>query len=309
MRKDVGNSALIGILPPCLPPGGDAWSRLCRVVAGRPLHVGRHAGGAPRHRSAVGGGGRAGGRREHGSMLTSSCGWSPSSPRRSTEGRRTGHERRPRGARVRAPGLCRPRPRLSRGRQGSTSRFSSPTRALRGFLLPGRAGRTEYDDAANVVGAVEGTSPTDSTIVVTAHYDHLGVQNGVIYPGADDNASGVAALLAIARYVKTHPLRHDILFVAFDAEELDLAGAKAFLARPPKPIPAMALNVNLDMVSRNDRNRDLRCRQLSLSLAETAAGGRAATFGRQGSPRTRPAGDECRDGRRLDAPVRSRRLP
>jgi Zn-dependent M28 family amino/carboxypeptidase len=75
----------------------------------------------------------------------------------------------------------------------------------------------------------------------------------VIYPGADDNASGVAALLAIARYVRQHPLRHRVILAAFDAEEFDLRGAKAFLAVPPVPIAAMALNVNFDMVSRNDR--------------------------------------------------------
>jgi Zn-dependent M28 family amino/carboxypeptidase len=146
---------------------------------------------------------------------------------------------------------------LGLGSQG-TSGFEQPFQfthsSVRGFLLPGRAWRTDYEDAANVIGAVEGIIPTNRAIVVTAHYDHLGVRDGVTYPGADDNASGVAALLAIARHVRAHPLRHDVLFVAFDAEELGLAGAKAFVAHPPRPIPAMALNVNLDMVSRSDRN-------------------------------------------------------
>ena len=89
---------------------------------------------------------------------------------------------------------------------------------------------------------------------MTAHYDHLGVRNGLLYPGADDNASGVAALLAVARYLKTRPLRHPVLVVALDAEESGLQGAKAFLARPPRPVGQLALNINLDMVSRNDRN-------------------------------------------------------
>ena len=120
------------------------------------------------------------------------------------------------------------------------------------FRLPRSSGRA--DDAANLVGAVRGTGGIARTIVITAHYNHLGVRNGVIYPGADDNASGVAALLALARYTKAHPLRHTVLFVAFDAEELGLQGAKAFLARSPRPIRGMALNVNLDMVSRSDRN-------------------------------------------------------
>jgi Zn-dependent M28 family amino/carboxypeptidase len=90
--------------------------------------------------------------------------------------------------------------------------------------------------------------------VVSAHYDHLGVVNGARYPGADDNASGVAALLAVARYVHAHPLAHRVVFAAFDAEELGLEGAKAFVRAPPVPIASIALDVNFDMVSRNDRN-------------------------------------------------------
>jgi len=130
-----------------------------------------------------------------------------------------------------------------------TSGFEQPFQ----FTHASGRGRTEYA-GANLVGAMKGTTATARTIVMTAHYDHLGVRNGQAYPGADDNASGVAALLAIARYVKAHPLRHPVLFVALDAEELGLAGAKAFIANSPRPIGDLALNVNVDMVSRNDRN-------------------------------------------------------
>ena len=130
-----------------------------------------------------------------------------------------------------------------------TSGFEQPFQ----FTHPNRRGRTEYA-AANLVGAVKGTTSTPRTIVITAHYDHVGVRNGRTYPGADDNASGIAALLTIARYIKAHPLRHPVLFVAFDAEELGLSGAKAFTARPLRPLRDIALNVNMDMVSRNDRN-------------------------------------------------------
>ena len=130
-----------------------------------------------------------------------------------------------------------------------TSGFEQPFRFTRS-----RPPQAAEEGAANLIGAVKGTSGLSRAIVITAHYDHLGVRNGVIYPGADDNASGVAALLAVARYVKAHPLRHPALFVAFDAEELGLQGAKAFLARPPRPTREMALNINLDMVSRNNRN-------------------------------------------------------
>lgn len=108
-------------------------------------------------------------------------------------------------------------------------------------------------DAANVVGRVPGRDAGARTIVLSAHYDHLGIQRGRIHPGADDNASGVAALLAIARHVRANPLRHTVLFAAFDAEELDLAGAKAFVRTPPVTLKQVALNINMDMVSRSDR--------------------------------------------------------
>ncbi len=121
------------------------------------------------------------------------------------------------------------------------------------FTHSSRGSRTTYA-GANVIGVAKGTTSSPRTIVVSAHYDHVGVRNGRMYPGADDNASGVAALLAIARYVKARPLAHTVLFVAFDGEELGLSGSKAFIERPPRPLRDIALNVNLDMVSRNDRN-------------------------------------------------------
>jgi Zn-dependent M28 family amino/carboxypeptidase len=90
-------------------------------------------------------------------------------------------------------------------------------------------------------------------IVVSAHYDHLGVRDGKIYNGADDNASGVAALLALAEHFARRPPEHSIIFVAFDAEEMGSPGAKAFVERPPVPRASLALNVNLDMVARGDK--------------------------------------------------------
>lgn len=108
-------------------------------------------------------------------------------------------------------------------------------------------------DAVNLVGYVEGAEPTGPVVVVTAHYDHVGVQNGEIYNGADDNASGVAALLALGRHLREHPPTHTVLLVALDAEEMGLRGARAFVESPPVPLERIALNVNFDMVSRGDR--------------------------------------------------------
>jgi hypothetical protein len=132
--------------------------------------------------------------------------------------------------------------------------FSFVHSSVTGFVLPGRPWKTAYDDAANVVAVEPGTSAGARTIVVSAHYDHLGVRDGAIYPGADDNASGIAALLAVGRYVHQHPLAHRVIFAAFDAEELGLEGAKAFMTHAPVPTSTIALNVNFDMVARNDRN-------------------------------------------------------
>jgi hypothetical protein len=112
-------------------------------------------------------------------------------------------------------------------------------------------------DGANVVGLVRGTVTPDRYLVVTAHYDHVGVRAPVngdsIWNGADDNASGVAALLALAEHFARTPARHSFLFVALDAEEMGLRGARAFVAEPPVPRAELALDVNMDMVSLSTR--------------------------------------------------------
>ena len=106
---------------------------------------------------------------------------------------------------------------------------------------------------ANVVGQCVGTDTKAPVFVVSSHYDHLGVREGQIYPGADDDASGVAVMLAVAEFCLKTPFRRTVIFAAFDAEEAGLQGAKVFVASPPLPKERIALNVNLDMVSRNDK--------------------------------------------------------
>ena len=105
-------------------------------------------------------------------------------------------------------------------------------------------------EAVNLVGRVAGTDETLPVIVLSAHYDHEGVVDGEIYNGADDNASGVATVLEIARVLGQAPLRHPVIVTLLDAEESGLLGARAFIAEPPLPLEEIALNVNLDMVSR-----------------------------------------------------------
>lgn len=106
----------------------------------------------------------------------------------------------------------------------------------------------------NIIGVIKGTLFPDRYIAVTAHYDHLGTRNGTIFFGTDDNASGTSCLLSMAQYFKQHPPRHSLLFVAFDAEEKGLQGSKYFVAHCPLPLASITLNINMDMVSRNDSN-------------------------------------------------------
>lgn len=116
------------------------------------------------------------------------------------------------------------------------------------------ANGTAYPSALNLIGHIRGSAHPERVIVVSAHYDHLGQHHGATYLGADDNASGVGAMLAVASHFKAYPPKNTIVFAAFDAEELGKRGADAFVKAPPLPIGQVKLNVNLDMVSRSDKN-------------------------------------------------------
>lgn len=100
----------------------------------------------------------------------------------------------------------------------------------------------------NVAGLIRGTRVPEKYIVITAHYDHLGKKRGKIYPGADDNASGVSALLAIAAHFAVNKPSHSMILLATDYEESGLYGAKAFIENPPVPLSSILLNINLDMI-------------------------------------------------------------
>lgn len=104
----------------------------------------------------------------------------------------------------------------------------------------------------NFVGQIVGKKK-DKFIVITAHYDHEGIRNGQIYNGADDNASGTAALFAIASYFKKNKPEQSLIIVAFDAEEKGLVGSRHFVANLPVKKSSILLNVNMDMISRNDK--------------------------------------------------------
>jgi Zn-dependent M28 family amino/carboxypeptidase len=122
------------------------------------------------------------------------------------------------------------------------------------FDHTGQGTGEEFRDAVNIIGYIEGRRDPDRFIVITAHYDHLGIQNGEIYNGADDNASGTGGLMAIARWFSDYPPENSLILIAFDAEEQGLGGARHFVESPVVPLEQIVLNVNMDMISNNFDN-------------------------------------------------------
>lgn len=111
-------------------------------------------------------------------------------------------------------------------------------------------GISPEERGVNLIGFINGKVEPRKYIVITAHYDHLGMANGVVFNGADDNASGTAALFSIARYFSSRIPRNSLIFAAFDAEELGHHGSQAFVKKPPVDVRALYLNLNLDMIAR-----------------------------------------------------------
>jgi Zn-dependent M28 family amino/carboxypeptidase len=119
----------------------------------------------------------------------------------------------------------------------------------------GRLASQSERRGVNVVGRIEGARWPKRYLVVSAHYDHIGARGGQVFNGADDDASGTAALFALGRYFSTHEPAHSILFVAFDGEEAGLRGSRAFVAAPPVDAAALALDVNVDMIGRDPNDK------------------------------------------------------
>lgn len=127
--------------------------------------------------------------------------------------------------------------------------------------------------ARNVVGWLD--NGADETVIIGAHFDHLGYggfgslapEDSAIHNGADDNASGTAALLAIiARLSQQENISSNLLFIAFSGEELGLFGSKYFVDNPTVPLENIKYMLNMDMVGRLNQEKEL-----SLSGTGTAA--------------------------------------
>lgn len=125
------------------------------------------------------------------------------------------------------------------------------------------AGTGETIEGRNVLGFID--NGAEKTIVIGAHYDHLGYgaegsladSAGQIHNGADDNASGVAAMLGLAKKLKAKKLQTNVLFIAFTGEEKGLWGSNFFVKNATVPTTEMAYMINMDMVGRLDTNNRL----------------------------------------------------
>ncbi len=101
----------------------------------------------------------------------------------------------------------------------------------------------------NVCALVKGTLKPDSMIVFTGHYDHLGgMGSDTYFPGANDNASGMAMVLSLAKYYAAHPQPYTIAFICFAGEEAGILGSKYFTEHPLIPLNNIKLLVNMDIM-------------------------------------------------------------
>jgi Peptidase family M28 len=119
---------------------------------------------------------------------------------------------------------------------------------------------TLTNQSSDVIGILPGTDLKDQYVVISAHYDHLGIRDGHIYYGADDDGSGTVSVLEIARaFVKARAAgkgpRRSIVFLANSGEEEGLWGSEYFTDHPTIPLDRTTVDLNIDMVGRIDPNR------------------------------------------------------
>lgn len=116
---------------------------------------------------------------------------------------------------------------------------------------------SEKTHCTNIIGVVEGSDKKEEVIVISAHIDHLGKRDGKIYYGADDDASGCAAVMAIGeQFAKAkaegNGPRRTIVLTTFSAEEKGLLGSKYYVSNPVFPLENTITNLNIDMIGRSD---------------------------------------------------------
>ncbi len=126
----------------------------------------------------------------------------------------------------------------------------------------------------NVIGLIAGSDPTlaDEAVVVGAHRDHFGRQAGLLFAGADDNASGTAVILEVARAFAAGGVRpkRTIVFVSFSGEELGLLGSRLYVSRPSRPLGKTVAMINIDHAGIGNGRLTVGVTGLNKSAAEQA---------------------------------------
>ena len=105
----------------------------------------------------------------------------------------------------------------------------------------------------NVLGKIEGTTEKQQIVLLSAHLDHLGVENGETYPGADDDASGTTAVMELARVLAKEPKpRRTIIVALWGSEETGMVGSRYFLQNPTFSLNDIVANLEFEMIGRPD---------------------------------------------------------
>jgi Zn-dependent M28 family amino/carboxypeptidase len=146
------------------------------------------------------------------------------------------------------------RPQVFNGRE-----FQTPT-VVASFEALGTLPAKDRRPASNLIGLISGSDPAlgQEHVLIGAHYDHVGIRGSAtttdsIFNGADDDASGVAAVLEIARIISQGPKpRRTVIFATWTGEEIGLLGARWYLDHPVRPLKTMAANLEIEMIGRPD---------------------------------------------------------
>jgi hypothetical protein len=121
--------------------------------------------------------------------------------------------------------------------------------------------KKEIVNSENVLGFIEGSDKKDEIVVLTAHYDHIGIHGDIVYNGADDDGSGTVALLEIAESFKKakdagHGPRRSVLIMPVSGEEKGLLGSQHYSTNPVFPIENTVVDLNIDMIGRIDKKHE-----------------------------------------------------
>ncbi|SMP27661.1 M28 family metallopeptidase [Chryseobacterium profundimaris] len=120
-----------------------------------------------------------------------------------------------------------------------------------------KRGGSNLPDSENILAFIEGSEKPEEIVVVSAHYDHVGMQNGVVYNGADDDGSGTVAVMEIAKAFQAAKKagkgpKRSILFLHVTGEEHGLFGSEYYTDNPVFPLASTVVDLNIDMIGRDD---------------------------------------------------------